>query len=188
VDSHIAAVMRLGLDEGGVTELMAATDHARGLAKLAAGLRLEPDIAGPPAHPGLLPPVGDGDAGERLAGLFAEIRAWAKAELGIDRVPALWRAVAHHPVYTDALWKREQALMAEGALTRFHKRCIGFAVAVNAVSPYMIDWYAAALRHLGLDAHGFVEALAVVDYFNNLNTLADGMDIESDIRPYQEEP
>ncbi len=179
--------MRLGLDERGVTELMAAADHARGLAKLATGLRLEPDISAPSAQPGLLSPVGDREPGERVAGLFAEIRGWAREDLGIDRVPGLWRAIAHHPVYLDAVWRREQAIMADGALTRFHKRCIGFAIAANGGSPYMIDWYAAALRRLGLDEHGFVEALAVVDYFNNLNTLADGMDIESDIRPYRED-
>jgi hypothetical protein len=176
--------MRLGLDEAGVTELMAAADHARGLAKLAAGLRLEPEILEPARAPGLLRPVAEDDGGSRVAGLLAEIRAWALQELGVDRVPALWRAVAHHPVYLEALWRRERVLMADGKLTRLHKRCIGYATAVNSVAPYMIDWYAAALRRLGLDEHGFVEVLAVVDYFNNLNTLADGMDIESDITPY----
>jgi alkylhydroperoxidase family enzyme len=176
--------MRLGLDEQGVTELMAAADHARGLAKLAAGLRLDADVPGPPERPGLLRAVADAEAGPRVQEVLEAIRAWAKGELGIDHVPALWRAVAHRPVYLDALWRRERALMAEGRLTAFQKRCIGYAVAVNSVAPYMIAWYAAALRRLGLDDAGFVEVLAVVDYFNNLNTLADGMDIESDIVPY----
>jgi hypothetical protein len=176
--------MRLGLDEQGVTELMAAADHARGLAKLAAGLRLEPEGPEPPARAGLLQGVPDPAAGERVLEVFEAIRAWAKTELGLDRVPALWRAIAHRPAYLDAVWRREQALMAEGRVTRFQKRCVGYAVAVNSVAPYMIDWYAASLRRLGLDDAGFVEVLAVVDYFNNLNTLADGMDIESDIVPY----
>ena len=184
MDSHIAAVMRLGLDEQGVTELMAAADHARGLAKLAAGLRLEPEVLETPTRSPLLAPPSDDAAGGRVAGLFEEIHGWAKDELGIDRVPMLWRLVAHRPVYLDALWKREQALMADGRVTRFQKRCVGYAVAVNSVAPYMIDWYAASLRRLGLEDSGFVEMLAVVDYFNNLNTLADGMEIESDIKPY----
>jgi alkylhydroperoxidase family enzyme len=176
--------MRLGLDEQGVTELMAAADHARGLAKLAAGLRLESDIPEAPRRPALLREVSDAESGGRVLETFEAIRAWAKTELSIDRVPALWRAIAHRPVYLDAVWKRELALMAEGRLTRFQKRCIGYAVAVNSVSPYMIDWYAASLRQHGLDDAGFVEVLGVVDYFNNLNTLADGMDIDSDILPY----
>jgi hypothetical protein len=177
--------MRLGLDEQGVTELMAAADHARGLGKLAAGLRLAPEILQAPDGAGLLRPVADGAGGGRVDRVLDEIRAWAKDELGVDRVPGLWRAIAHRPAYLDAVWRREQAVMAEGRLTRFQKRCVGYAVAVNSVAPYMIDWYAAALRRRDLDDAGFVEVLAVIDYFNNLNTLADGMDIESDIRPYQ---
>jgi hypothetical protein len=176
--------MRLGLDEAGVTELMAAADHTRGLAKLAAGLRLDPEILEPPARPGLLRPLSEDVAAGRVSEVFQEIHAWAKDALGIDRVPALWLALGHHPVYLDALWRREQALMGDGRVTRFQKQCIGYAIAVNSVSPYMIEYYAIALRRGGLDEHGLLEVLAVVDYFNNLNTLADGMDIESDIKPY----
>lgn len=177
--------MRLGLDEQGVTELMAAADHARGLAKLAAGLRLEPEILETPRGTGLLRPVSEDGPGGRAAEMWADIRRWANEELGLDRVPLLWRAIAHRPAYLEALWKREVALMGEAKLTRFQKRCIAYATAVNSVSPYMIDWYAASLRRHGLEDAGFVELLAVVDYFNNLNTLADGMDIESDIAPYR---
>ncbi len=174
--------MRLGLDEQGVTELMAAVDHASGLTKLAAGLRLSAEVS-EEARPGLLRPVGEDEADDRLAALLGEIRAWAGEHLGIDRVPALWLALGHHPVYLEAVWRREQALMGEGSVSRFQKLCVGFALAANNVSPYMIDYYAAALRRRGLDEHGFLEILAVVDYFNNLNTLADGMAIESDIKP-----
>src|SRR6266545_3061395 len=148
--------MRLGLDEQGVTEVMAAADQARGLAKLAVGLRLDPDILQPPVRPPLVPEVDVEGAGPRMTETFVEILSWA----------------------------RDKAIMADGKVTRFQKRCVAYAVAVNAGAVYMTDWYAASLRRLGLDDHGFLEVLAVVDYYNNLNTLADGMDIESDIRPY----
>ena len=73
--------------------------------------------------------------------------------------------------------------MGDGSVSRFQKLCVGFALAAKNGSPYMIDYYAAALRRRGLDEHGVLEILAVVDSFNNLNTLADGMAIESDIKP-----
>jgi hypothetical protein len=176
--------MRLGLDEQGVTELMAAADQARGLAKLAAGLRLDPDILQAPVRTPVVSTVAAGEGGPRVDELLAEILVWARDELGIDHVPALWRCLGHHPVYLDAVWRRDKAIMADGRVNRFRKRCVGYAVAVNSESAYMTDWYAASLRRLGLDDRGFLELLAVVDYFNNLNTLADGMDIQSDIRPY----
>jgi hypothetical protein len=176
--------MRLGLDERGVTEVMAAADHTRGLAKLAAGLRLAPEILERGRGEGPIVPLVDEDSDGRGGAMFGEIRAWAREQLRVDRVPGLWRALAHHPAYLEAVWRRERAIMSDGAVTRFQKQCIGYAMAVNSVSPYMIDYHAAQLRVLGLDPHGFIEALAVVDYFNNLNTLADGMDIESDIKPY----
>ena len=39
---------------------------------------------------------------------------------------------------------------------------------------------------MGMDDAALVEVLAVVDYFEGLNKLSEGMDIESDIAPYRE--
>ena len=66
--------MRLGLDERGVTELMAAVDHASGLAKLAAGLRLASESSAASASAGLLAPVPEPEPGSRLGTLFDEIQ------------------------------------------------------------------------------------------------------------------
>ena len=98
--------MRLGLDEQGVTEVMAAADQARGLAKLAVGLRLDPDILQSPGRAPLVAEVDTESAGLRMSELFAEIRTWARDELGIEHVPALWRCLGHHPVYLEAVWRR----------------------------------------------------------------------------------
>lgn len=177
--------MRLGLDEAGVTELMAVADHARGLSKLAAGLRLATELMEGGGAGRVVADLREEDVEGRVGAVYAEIRAWAKLHLRVDRVPALWRALAHHPVYLDAMWRRDRTIMGPGALTSLQKHAVGYAMATNSVAAYMIDYHATALRVAGLDDHGFIEVLAVVDYFNNLNTLADGMDIESDIKPYR---
>lgn len=169
--------MRLGLGERGVTELMAAADHARGLTRIAFGLRLAPDRAGEVSGSARSATVTEASPG-RLADIFKEIRAWSLDEFGTDEVPALWRGLATHPVYLETLWRREQVVMAAGELTKTQKRVIGYAVAVNTTSVYMLDWYASALRRMAFDERAFVEILAVVDYFTNLNTLAVGMNLE----------
>ena len=39
------------------------------------------------------------------------------------------------------------------------------------------------MQRLGLDADGYAEVLAVIGLFNQMNTLADALQIESDVHP-----
>ena len=56
-----------------------------------------------------------------------------KAELGIDFVPNLYRAMASNPDYLEANWRKVKAVMfASGKLDRLTKEII--AVAVSAVN------------------------------------------------------
>jgi alkylhydroperoxidase family enzyme len=177
----------MGKDEVAVTELMAVVDHVNGLTKLVEGLGLAPDVPEPAPDPAWCPvrPIAEDKAVGRVAEVFREIRAHAAASLGLDRVPSVWRALAHHPLYLEATWAREKALMASGeAIPPLQKTVLGYSIAANNCCPYFVAYYGTALRVGGLDERAVLEALAFVDYFNGLNKLADGMGIESDIRPY----
>ena len=48
---------------------------------------------------------------------------------------------------------------------------------------YMIEYHAAILRQAGEGEADLLEILGVVDHFTALNTLSEGMQIESDIAP-----
>jgi hypothetical protein len=48
---------------------------------------------------------------------------------------------------------------------------------------YMIEYHAAILRRAGDTDGDLLEVLGVVDHYTTLNTLSEGMQIESDIRP-----
>jgi hypothetical protein len=48
---------------------------------------------------------------------------------------------------------------------------------------YMIEYDTAILRHAGDTDGDVLEILGVVDHYTTLNTLSEGMQIESDIRP-----
>ncbi len=179
----------MGKDEAAVTELMAVVDHVNGLTKLAEGLGLAPDVPEPAPDPAWCPvrPIPEEKAEGRVAEVFGEIRAHATATLGLKRVPSFWRALAHHPLYLEATWGREKALMASGdALPPLQKTILGYGIAANNCCPYFAAYYGTAMRVAGLDERAFLETLAFVDYFNGLNKLADGMGIESDIKPYLE--
>ena len=108
---------------------------------------------------------------------------WARHALGVEGVPAVWRALAGNPFYLDATWQKERALMADGRLTALDKRRVGLAVAMNARVRYGIEYHAAVLRHAGGTDADLLEILGVVDHYNSLNLITTAMQIESDIRP-----
>ncbi len=171
--------MRLGVDEIGVTELMGVTEHSRCLAVVATGLLLD----GLDAEPSLLPPLDPAAADGPVRTLLDDVRAAHEASMGSGRIPALWRALARNVHYLESTWRKEQVVMRGEALAARDKRRVALGIAMNAGSRYMIEYHTAILRHAGDTDQDLLEVLGVVDHYNCLNTLSDGMQIPSDIRP-----
>ena len=171
--------MRLGVDEVGVTELMGVSEHTRALATAAAGLCLD----SLDAERALVPPLDPGTAEEPAKALLEEIAGWAEAAMGRRVAPVLWRVLAHNPHYIEATWRKERALMADGALSAHDKRRTALGVAMAIGGRYMIEYCTAILKHAGDTDRDILEILGVVDHYTTLNTLSEGMQIESDIRP-----
>jgi hypothetical protein len=173
--------MRLGVDEEGVTELLGVTEHARAMATTAGALLLEsPDGAG-----ALIAPLVAAAAEGAVRPLLDEIAAWAASALGRPEVPVLWRILARNPHHLEATWRKEVAVMAPGKLSARDKRRTALAVAMAGRGRYMIELTAAILRQAGDTDRDLLEVLGVVDHYTTLNTLSEGMQIESDIRPPQ---
>ena len=171
--------MRLGVDEVGVTELMGVTEHTRAMATAAAALLLDALDGGRP----LVGPADTASAPAEVGATLEEIAAWAAGALGDRTVPLLWRILAHNPHYLESTWRKETAVMADGALSARDKRRVGLGVAMAVRGRYMIEYDAAILRRAGDDDRDVLEVLGVVDHYTTLNTLSEGMQIESDIRP-----
>jgi alkylhydroperoxidase/carboxymuconolactone decarboxylase family protein YurZ len=171
--------MRLGVDEVGVTELMGVTEHTRAMATTAAALLLEAlDTPRP-----LVPPL-DGDAASpETQAVLDEIAAWSATARGSATVPLLWRILAKNPHYLESTWRKDVAVMATGAVGARDKRRVALGVAAAVRGRYMIEYHAAILRHAGDGDREILEILGVVDHYTTLNTLSEGMQIESDIRP-----
>jgi alkylhydroperoxidase family enzyme len=170
--------MRLGVDEAGVTELVAVVEHSQCLVVVAGALLM--DRLGD--EPGLVAAVDPAGAPEPVRAVLDEIAATLPAGMA---VPGLWRALARNAHHLESTWRKEQAVMTAGALTALDKRRVALAVAMNGRSRYMIEYESALLRDAGDDDEAVLEILGVVDHYNALNTLSDAMQIESDIRPPQ---
>lgn len=171
--------MRLGVDPAGVTELMGVTEHARASATAASALGLD----GPADARPLVAPVEPAAAEAPVRDLLEEIGRWWQTATGRAEVPVLWRILAGNPHYLESTWRKEQALMQAGALSAHDKRRTALGVAMAGRGRYMIEYHAAILRHAGDTDRDLLEILGVVDHYTTLNTLSEGMQIESDIRP-----
>jgi len=119
------------------------------------------------------------DANEQVARVYGDV----KRTFGLSFVPALFRAMGHHPDYLESTWARVKAVMGEGRLDRRTKEIIAVAVSATNGCHYCVSAHTAALRSLGLGDPEITEVMAVVDVFNGLNKFLEGMHIETELKP-----
>ena len=130
-------------------------------------------------------PVEESEATGRVAAIFADIRATKK----LDFVPNFWRVLATNPDHLELIWTRLKAIMHPEALGKASKldpltrEIIALAVSATNGCPYCINSHTAALRKLGLDDEALGEVMAIVGLFNMTNSLANGYQVEPDVRP-----
>jgi hypothetical protein len=176
----VVAVLRLGLRERGVTEIMAIAEHVVSVVAAAEGLRLRLDVPREPA----------GDATELIDArreppgearqTLAKIASWSKTELGIDHVPIFWRALASRPRLLASVWAKHRLVLGAGELDGSAKRAIALAVAMNKRSPYWTGYFAQAGRSTAaFDDDVVLEIAAATLHYASFNTISHGMMLDA---------
>ena len=173
-------MLRLGLHERGVTEIMAVAEHVVSIGRAAAGLRLRADVPDDPR----------GDATELIdlaaeppsdtAATLGEIAAWARTALHTEHVPAFWRALARRPRLLASVWAKHRLVLGAGELDESAKLCLALAVAMNERSDYWTAYFARYGRSAGVfDDEVVVEIAGAVLHYTSFNTIAHGMMLEA---------
>jgi AhpD family alkylhydroperoxidase len=130
-------------------------------------------------------PIEEHEAKGTVATIFADIQQTKK----IDFVPAIWRTLAINPVQLEIVWTSLKALMhpeASGLTSRLDpttREIIALAVSATNCCAYCINSHTTALRKQGVDQETLGEIMAIVGLFNMTNALANGYQIEPDIKP-----
>jgi len=130
-------------------------------------------------------PLEELEATGRVAEIFADI----KRTKNIDFVPRFWQVIATNPVQLELVWASLKSLMhpeAVGRVARLDpttREIIALAVSATNGCPYCINSHTAALRKLGVDHETLGEIMAIVGFFNMTNALANGYQVEPDVRP-----
>jgi AhpD family alkylhydroperoxidase len=130
-------------------------------------------------------PVDENSATAKVTAIFDDI----KRTKSIDFVPAFWRTIATNPTQLELVWGTLKTLMhpeAVGRTARLEpmvREMIALAVSATNSCPYCVNSHTATLRKLGLDEQGLGEVMAIVGLFNMTNSLANGYQIDPDVRP-----
>ncbi len=130
-------------------------------------------------------PLDESAAQGRIAAIFADI----KQTKGIDFIPVFWRVIASNPTLLEMVWSNIKNLMhpeAVGRVSRLDaktREIIAVAVSATNGCPYCLNSHTAALRKLGVDHETLGEIMAIIGLFNMTNSLANGYQVEPDVRP-----
>ena len=139
----------------------------------------------PDARIATVQPVDEHEATGKVAAIFADI----KRTKGIDFVPVFWRTIAINPVQLELVWTNLKTLMHPEAVNRDvrldaqTREIIALAVSATNSCPYCINSHTAALRKQGVDVETLGEVMALVGLFNMTNSLANGYQVEPDVKP-----
>lgn len=123
--------------------------------------------------------VEESAASDEIAAIYADIRS----TFGMQFVPAMFKAMAHHPAYLKASWERVKIVMGPGLIDRKTKEMIAVAVSAANGCDYCVQAHTAALRSMGSQDEEIVELMAVVDLFSGFNKLLEGLQVAPDIGP-----
>jgi hypothetical protein len=176
---HSAAVLRLTGAERSVAEVAAVAEHVASLTSAAAAFDLRPDVPHAAVDSVATVPLLDETSAPEAAETLAEIRGWAQDVLGIEHIPAVWRALAHLPRLLESTWRKDRLVLSAGVLDELVKGCAALAIAQVRQSQYWIAYLTHGLRaRCGLTDRGVVEIASAVMHYVSFNTIAHGMRLD----------
>lgn len=175
-------MLRLTGTERAVAEIAAVAEHIASMTAAAASFMLQPDVPAPagPAAGAATVPLLDEKTAPQAASTLAEIREWSQRALGIQHIPNVWRALAHHPRLLEAIWRKNRLTLTAGVLDERTKAGAALAVAQFRQSGYWIVYQTQFLRvSCGFDDRSLVEAAAMMMHSLSFNTIAHGMGLDA---------
>ena len=130
-------------------------------------------------------PVAIDEAEGKVAEIYADIMQTKE----IDFVPNIWRVLATNPELLEAVWGNLKTWMhpqqagRKSLLDARSREIIALAVSASNGCNYCINSHTVALQKLGVDNELLGEVMAIAGLFNMTNALADGYQVEPDVRP-----
>jgi len=116
------------------------------------------------------------DANTQVREIYDDIMATRQ----IDWINNFWKALAVQPDLLRNTWESVKKIMQPGKLDSLTKEMIYLAVSATNGCDYCINTHTASARKQGMTDSMLSELIAVVGLANQNNSLADGLQIETD--------
>ena len=124
---------------------------------------------------------------EQATGLVKEVYDDMIATRKMNQIPNFWKTLATHPPTLASTWSEWKAVMGTpGRLDRLTKEMIAVAISTTNRSAYCVNAHTAAAIKAGMDKEMLGELMAVIGFFNKVNRMSDGYQVEPDIFPKME--
>mgnify|MGYP001365922083 CR=1 FL=1 len=126
---------------------------------------------------------------EEADGKVKEIYEDIMTTKGIDFVPNIWRVMATNPGLLENVWTLLKYWMhpeqsgREPRLDAATREMIALAVSASNGCRYCVMSHSLSLKKTGADDDLIGEVMAIAGLFNMTNSLADGYQVEPDVRP-----
>jgi len=112
----------------------------------------------------------------------------AEIEQTLGTLPLYYQVMAGDVSHLTGVWEREKAAMTQGELPSLDKALYALATSVTNGASYSVQLRHTLCRRAGVTDEQLMEALQVVELFNNNNRFTAGLQLEPSLTPTAVEP
>jgi alkylhydroperoxidase/carboxymuconolactone decarboxylase family protein YurZ len=126
-----------------------------------------------------IPLLPESEADDEVRAIYEQI----KQTFGKGSVPAAYQVLGHNPAVLKAAIENRASIMEQGQLDPLLKEWIAWASVTQANNVFGIRVHTARLKKLGITNAQILEALSVLQYFDGISTLINGLAMDDDVNP-----
>lgn len=126
-----------------------------------------------------LPYVPEEDAGDEVRVLYQEI----KDGFGAGQIPNVYQVLGNNPAVLKAALENRRSIMNQGELDPTLKEWLAWATVTLSNNVFGIRVHTARLKKMGVSNARMLEALSVLQYFNGISVVINGLAMDDDVNP-----
>ncbi len=126
-----------------------------------------------------IPYLSEDQASDDVKELYQEI----KDGFGAGQVPNVYQVLGNNPAVLKAAIENRRSIMNQGELDPMLKEWMAWATVTLSNNVFGIRIHTARLKKMGVSNEQILEALSVLQYFDGISTVINGLAMDDDVNP-----